>query len=99
MGARLSASEKGIYVQVKSTLRSGEKVFIKRELKAFVNWLFVRFPKVSVRLVLTLEFWDEVGRILSDKSKSGDLMALKYLRLFLMISDALEKQGIRRSCV
>lgn len=56
MGAKLSRSEREVYVQVKLTLRSGEVVFNKRFLKWFIKWIFLYVPSVSVSSVHSLSF-------------------------------------------
>lgn len=96
MGARLSVRKRDVCHQVKTTLVSGKGEFSKPKLKSFVKWLCLAFPNLTILSLVSLDFWDEVGKTLSSRVKSGDGISSEYLHLFLLISGILESQGAKR---
>lgn len=95
MGSRVSRAQRDVYCQVKHTLRSGEKSFSKRDLRAFIRWIFLNFLHVSVLLVGTVDFWDRVERVLHRKVKDGEINLLSFMGFCCSIVDSLEKRGVK----
>lgn len=93
MGIKLSRPEREAYLQVKSTLRSGNVVSSKKLLKRFVKWVFLYVPSVSVSSVRSLTFWDRVGEKFTLITRTGDDSVREFFLLLILICKVLEDKG------
>lgn len=82
MGIRLSRPEKESYLQVKTTLVLGNISFKKRDLKAFVKFLFEHFPEISREDATSLVFWGKVGKCIYSEKVKGNFRVGKFNVLF-----------------
>lgn len=94
MGEKLSAQQRGNYIQVVGLLEGGwgEK-FSKGLLKKFIHWLHLHFPRVSAVDIVSIPFWDRVGFKLTDLVNQGDTPTAKFLPLFVQIWSPLIARG------
>ncbi|KAM7062051.1 uncharacterized protein M8220_001993 [Acridotheres tristis] len=97
MGAKLSASQREMFLQVVGTLEGGKVKFSKGLLKSFVRWLAFQFPGVSPQHLETRKFWEKVGQRLLALSRQGDTSVDKFFTLFVQIKAIVKEKRGRES--
>lgn len=91
MGIKLSKKERGIYTQVKASLRFACMDFDKRLVKRFILWASQNVEGLDQSSACKTSTWDEVGRRVSEavgeRSPGADL---RFPGVFLLIRKAVE---------
>ncbi|XP_064282348.1 uncharacterized protein LOC135303976 [Passer domesticus] len=92
MGNKLSPTEKEFYTQIRASLLLENISVKKRELKAFVNLLFMHFPNAGREEVLSVVFWGKVGRCIYQWQVLRDFGVAKFYPVFDAIYEFVKRK-------
>ncbi|XP_054372133.1 uncharacterized protein LOC129046810 [Molothrus ater] len=89
MGAKLSATQKGVFYQVVGTLGGGNYKFNKREVKSLVRWLTHTYPDLNAESVLDPRFLKRVQSRLQREIQAGSKSFQSHFCLISLLISAL----------
>lgn len=93
IGVTLTISQWEFYLQVYDILSKSDVRFSKRDLKAFIHWIFKYFMDITWESVLLVEFWDKVWNKLYFQQSKADFWVGKFYLIFCSSYEVIEDLG------
>lgn len=83
MGGCLFLAQKEFYIQFQSILVLGKYFFFaKREVQAFIKFLFKHFPEITQEDAFSVPFWGKAGKYIYLEQVKGNYKVGKFNVLF-----------------